>query len=189
MYQCPVQESRQPQLIKIWDHAMSIIGELQALFPEYSQERPETSSTGGAGATATASASPTSTEAPPAGPLFHSETQIMALQLLWAHAGRATLAATHVRSELRRLEVARSMPFSTDPESYERQNYTARVFHKIYLRSITHLSRIFRSQYHLGPVTARMSLLMSLSAAIYEDHHASDEEDIVPFAGAASSEV
>jgi hypothetical protein len=145
--------AQRPQLLEIWDYTISILTQFRNMCQE-------SASTGKA-----ASKSKLKTKPAIAFKPSTADSSVIAHQLLWTDVGRASLSACLVVGRLRRQEVDRALPFSVRPQ----QQHTAAIFQQMLSESLEVLLQIWRSKYHMGPVTAKTSLLLAVTATVTEN--------------------
>lgn len=145
--------TQRPQLLEIWDLTTSILSQFQSLSQKESE--PKTQKT---------RAKSKSKSLPP--PEYHnaaaSDTSAMAHHLMWTDAGRAALSGCLVVGRLRRHDIDKTMPFSVHP----RQQHTASIFQHMLTQSLFALLDLWRSKSHLGPVTAKISMVIAVAIAV-----------------------
>lgn len=161
-------------LLEIWDYAISVLGQFQSICqPDNTRQADgsfdirNTTDSSSAASTATATADAHNA-------VFH---------MLWPDASRAALAACLVIGRLRRLDEDRDMPFTALT-----QQHSASVFQLLLVQALCFLSRIFRSKSHLGPVTAEIGLLLSVTSAVANNLHL-DSGDILDQGVAAADQA
>ncbi|KAK3359656.1 hypothetical protein B0T25DRAFT_104611 [Lasiosphaeria hispida] len=80
--------------------------------------------------------------------------------LLWADAGRAAITACWVIGRLRQLDDNRIMSFHPQ--------HTIFVYHQLLTKSLSCLSQTWQSRYHLGPVAAKVSVIIGMTVGLVE---------------------
>jgi hypothetical protein len=137
--------TQRPRLMEIWDYSTSILGEFQSL----SQIRSESK-------TQKPRSKSKSTN------VAASDASAMGHHLMWTDAGRAALSGCLVVGRLRRHDIDKTMPFSVQP----RQQHTAVVFRPMLTQSLSALLQLWHSKSHLGPVTAKTSMVIAIAIAV-----------------------
>lgn len=130
--------SQRPQLLEIWDCTISILNQFQSICQASDD-------------TAALATNPETLDA-----------SVIARHLLWTDAGRAALSACLVVGRLRRQDLDRALPLSVRPQ----KQHTASIFQQMLAQSLSALLQLWRSKYHLGPVTAKTSLLLAVTIAV-----------------------
>ncbi|KAL1908277.1 hypothetical protein Sste5344_005804 [Sporothrix stenoceras] len=144
--------TQRPQLLEIWDLTTSILSQFQSLSQKESE--PKTNKT---------RSKPKSQLPLPEYPnMTASDTSAMAHHLMWTDAGRAALSGCLVVGRLRRHDIDKTMPFSVHP----RQQHTASIFQHMLTQSLSALLDLWRSKSHLGPVTAKISMVIAVAIAV-----------------------
>lgn len=100
---------------------------------------------------------------------FHRLSSTLADQLLWSHASRAALTACFIVGRLRALDTRRP---TTNPK------HTTRVFHSLLADSLSSLARRLRARAHLGPVAAKVSLVVAVAVGVTEQLFADGDGDV-----------
>lgn len=100
---------------------------------------------------------------------FHRLSSPIADHLLWSHASRAALTACFIVGRLRALDTRRP---TTNPK------HTTRVFHSLLADSLASLARRLRSRVHLGPVAAKVSLVVAVAVGVTEQLFADGDGDV-----------
>ncbi|KAK1835328.1 hypothetical protein QBC39DRAFT_417852 [Podospora conica] len=100
----------------------------------------------------------------------HPSAAPAAHHLLWSHLARAALTACFVVGRLRALD-ARPSSLLTNT------NQSTRVFHTLLHDALAALSVRLRARAHLGPVAARVSLIVAVAAGVTEQLFADDVGD------------
>ena len=136
--------TQRSQLLEIWDCTISILSQFLNLCQE-------DGSTGKLASKSKFSPEPSA-----------ADSSVIAHHFLWTDVGRASLSACLVVGRLRRQEVDRALPFSVRPQ----QHHTAAIFQQMLSQSLDALLQFWRSKYHMGPVTAKTSLLLTVTATV-----------------------
>lgn len=100
---------------------------------------------------------------------FHRLPSPLADHLLWSHASRAALTACFVVGRLRALDTRRP---TTNPK------HTTRVFHSLLADSLSSLARRLHTRAHLGPVAAKVSLVVAVAVGVTEQLFADGDGDV-----------
>ncbi|KAK3685167.1 hypothetical protein B0T22DRAFT_428674 [Podospora appendiculata] len=93
----------------------------------------------------------------------------MAVHLLWTHAGRAALSACSVVRRLRTFDLNRIMPPHPQQSVY--------IFQRLLVDSLIFLSQLWQSRFHLGPLTAKINLILAVCLKVTASLYSTDYDD------------
>ena len=129
--------TQRPQLLETWDDTTSILNHFESVC-----NRP---------------ASPVDFT-----DMADRDASIMAHHLMWADAGRAALTGCLILGRLRRHDMDKAMPFS----GYPQQQHSTVIFQQVLAQFLSMLLDLWRSRSHLGPVTAKSSMIVAVAVAV-----------------------
>ncbi|EPE10459.1 c6 transcription factor [Ophiostoma piceae UAMH 11346] len=162
--------TQRSQLLEIWDCTISILNQFLNICQE-------DESTGKSASKSKFSPKPSTVLKPSV-----ADSSVIAHHFLWTDVGRASLSACLVVGRLRRQEVDRAVPFSVRPQ----QHHTAAIFQQMLSQSLDVLLQLWRSKYHMGPVTAKTSLLLTVTAAVTANLYTNFDDVLNSGVGAAN---
>ncbi|KIH90518.1 hypothetical protein SPBR_00188 [Sporothrix brasiliensis 5110] len=147
--------TQRPRLLEIWDYTTSILTQFQSLSQKKCDGRASRASSKSTSSLASLQLSDYPNTAA-------SDASTMTQHLMWTDAGRAALIGCVVVGRLRRHDVDKTMAFSVHP----RQQHTASIFQQMLTQSLSGLLDLWRGRSHLGPVTAKTSMIVAVAIAV-----------------------